>query len=416
MRAYLRVLRVPGALRFSTTGIVARLPQAMLGLSLVLLLTGLGHSYAEAGLVTGLYALGQVVAGALVARLVDRFGQSRVVLPLLGLHELAVIGVLLVSLAGGPIIVIAGLAFLTGAFMPQIGSLTRARWVYVLGRRAADPSDAANASGASEVGTALAIESVIEEATFVISPVIVATLVAVVAPAAGTIAAAVLVFTGTGLLLLQRSTEPPVVVHAESNTKGGRVGSAGFISVVAVFLGLGLFFGLVEVGIVAVSKAHHATALSGILLAVWTMGSLTSGVIFGARSWRRSRRRLLLLAGIGIAVGSALIALFAGNLLALGIVLFLAGLATAPTLITGNSLVPDLVAERSRTEAFTWIAVMTSAGFAIGSPIAGVLIDAFGATASLHAAAVAGVLVAAAAACAQPLIRRSALVVAPDAQ
>jgi MFS family permease len=71
-------------------------------------------------------------------------------------------------------------------------------------------------------------------------------------------------------------------------------------------------------------------------------------------------------------------------------------MATAPTLIAGNTLVPLVVPANAVTEAYTWLGVIIFAGAAVGSPIAGVLIDHHGGRAALWASTGAGVLALAA--------------------
>jgi len=63
------------------------------------------------------------------------------------------------------------------------------------------------------------------------------------------------------------------------------------------------------------------------------------------------------------------------TLLALTVALLIAGLANAPTLISGNTLVPASVSPTAVTEAYTRLTVSIFAGIAVGAPIAGVIID-----------------------------------------
>src|SRR5690349_15961504 len=77
---YRQVWSVPGAAAFSSIGAVARLPQAMAGLGAVVMITGQGGSYTEAGAVAGAISVSQALAPQ-ISRLADRFGQSRVLAP-----------------------------------------------------------------------------------------------------------------------------------------------------------------------------------------------------------------------------------------------------------------------------------------------------------------------------------------------
>ncbi len=77
MDSYRRVLRHPGALRFSVAALVARLPISMVGLGIVLLVQAETGSYGVAGTVSAAYVLAQAAAAMLHGRLLDSLGQAR---------------------------------------------------------------------------------------------------------------------------------------------------------------------------------------------------------------------------------------------------------------------------------------------------------------------------------------------------
>src|SRR6478735_7564831 len=78
LTAYRRVFSRPGALAFSATALVARLPIAMMTLGIVLLVSALTGSYGLAGQVSAAYIIGNAVFAIPHGRLTDRFGQRRV--------------------------------------------------------------------------------------------------------------------------------------------------------------------------------------------------------------------------------------------------------------------------------------------------------------------------------------------------
>ena len=326
-RGYLAVLRLPRAARFSAAGALARLPQGMLGLGSVLMVTGLGRSYTLGGLIAGAIALAQGVVSPQLSRLVDRVGQSRVLRPQLAVHAVALTALIVAGQAGaaGWLLVTAGAA--VGASQPQIGAYARARWTALL---AGDP----------RIDTGLAIESLIEEAVFVVGPVLVTALAIAIAPAAGLWAALALVVIGCVLFVVQRSTEPPPHPGSEGRTDGRAIRRPGLLVLVAVFLGIGALFGLVEVGVVARTRELGEPGSAGALLALWAGASLLSGTWYGSRRWHSPGQRRFQLGMAGMAVGTAMIAASAGSLVMLTVALMIAGVANAPTLITGNTLVP----------------------------------------------------------------------------
>src|SRR3954467_15218582 len=75
-----RVLRTPGVLPLFLASCVARLPMGALGLLFVLHTQALTGSYARGGLVAAGYTLGLGASNPALARLVDRRGQTLVLL------------------------------------------------------------------------------------------------------------------------------------------------------------------------------------------------------------------------------------------------------------------------------------------------------------------------------------------------
>lgn len=84
--------------------------------------------------------------------------------------------------------------------MPQFGACSRTRWTFLL-------------QGDDRLVTALSSESLVDEAVFVVGPVLTALLVTTVAPAAGLLAAASIVLVSGLVYLSMRSTEPPRGPH-----------------------------------------------------------------------------------------------------------------------------------------------------------------------------------------------------------
>ena len=132
LRIYLDVLRTPFVTRLLSSAVVGRMPTAMAGLALVLLVREAGGSYAVAGLVAGTYSVALALTSPLLGRLVDRVGQTRV---LVGCAVASALGFGALAAAGGhvPPVALAGLAALAGASIPPVGACMRALWSDLLG-------------------------------------------------------------------------------------------------------------------------------------------------------------------------------------------------------------------------------------------------------------------------------------------
>ena len=213
-----------------------------------------------------------------------------------------------------------------------------------------------------------------------------------VAPGAGLVVAAVLVAVGCGLFLAHRSTEPPPQPSATTGRRTRATSHAGLWVLIAVFLSIGALFGLIEVGVVALTRELDRPGVSGAMLAAWAGASLIAGIAYGSRTWDTPPARRFLLGVAGMAAGSVLVAAFTSSLTLSTVALMIAGVANAPTLITGNALVTTVVPAHAVTEAYTWLGVTIFAGIAVGAPLGGALIDNLGADAALWAATGAGLL------------------------
>ena len=166
---YRSVLSVPGAARLFATALVARLPQGMAPLAVLLLVRGATHSYAAAGLAVGASALATAVCAPLLGRQVDHRGRGRVLLPLAA-GQAVMYGLLVLaarSNAGAAALI--ALAALSGALLPPVAPVVRA-----LLREVIDDVDVRE--------TAYALEAVIQEVLWITGPLFVALVIAVSSP------------------------------------------------------------------------------------------------------------------------------------------------------------------------------------------------------------------------------------------
>src|SRR3954471_11514617 len=85
LRNYRAVFRTPGTAAFCAAGVVMRLPISMYPLGLVLIVSARTGHYGFAGVLSGCYVLGGV-GNPVLARLVDRYGQRRIVVPSTAVH------------------------------------------------------------------------------------------------------------------------------------------------------------------------------------------------------------------------------------------------------------------------------------------------------------------------------------------
>ena len=373
---YAEIFRDRRARRFSAAGVIGRMPMAMLGLGTVLLISARTGHYGVAGSVAASGALGAALCAPQLARRVDRFGQRRVLIPLCVVFVLAVAGLVLAVQLGAPDWVLFLPGILAGASMPVLGPMVRARWSVLL-------------AGSPRLHTAFSLESVGDELCYMVGPAVVTLLATQVHPAAGVTAAAALCLAGTLWFASQRDTEPPPrssVVLKDSPerprpTPGARrfsLAAPGLIVLAPVYVFLGGMFVSVDLSTVAFATSFGHKPLAGPLLACWACGSGVGGLWYGTRNWRSPTWRRF---AITLALTVAGVWTFGTvpNLITLALVQFLCGMAIAPTLIAGYSLMEEQAWPGRTTEAMTWLSTGIGLGVACGATAAGFILDAFGA-------------------------------------
>lgn len=354
----------PGVKGFVLAGFFGRMPMSMLGLGIILLITAITDNYATAGAVAAMTNVSFAIAAPLTGRLVDRFGQARVITPMASLNAVALAALMLFAAGDFPEWTLYLAGFVVGATSLSIGSMVRARWSNLYG-------------GTAKLNTAFAFESVADEVIFVTGPALVTVLATMINPFAGLLLAVVLMLGGSLALAAQRSTQPPVQTVRHSS--GSPILIPGIALLSCVFLAMGAVFGSVDLITVAFAEEHGVKGVSGFLLAAFAGGSMVSGLWFGSRHWTAPLRNRFVRALGVFALGLLPIA-FIGDIRILAGALFLAGLAISPTLITGFSLTERLVPPALLTEGMAWISTSIGFGVAIGAWAGGRLTELFGAS------------------------------------
>jgi MFS family permease len=359
--AYGAVLGDPAARAFSLTGFVARLPQSMTGIGIVLLVSLTSGSFGRAGLVAAAVTVAGAVAAPLWGRVMDRAGQARVLVGT-SLGYAAGVAVVVVSVerrwALG--VTLAG-ALVAGLCFTPTGSSVRARWSHRL-------------RDSPLLDTAFAIEAVIDELTFVVGPVLVTFLATSVEPAAGLVVCAVVGVLGSLLLAVQRATEPPRRPRLHAADRTTRLPLRLLVMVVVASWACGGVFGSMEVVVVAFAREHGVLSSSGVLLMCWAAGSLLAGLVAGLVSWRRPPLVRYRIGAVALAL--TLVPMpFVGPAWLLGVLLTVSGFAIAPTLIASVSVIQTSVPSVRLTEALGWSGTGMSAGVATGAALGGFTVD-----------------------------------------
>ena len=332
-------------------------------------------SYGLAGAVAAAALLGEAVAAPRLGRLVDRYGQRRALLMSLAVHSAGTLVLVLSAQLSAPNWILFATAALSGAAALQVGSLVRARWSALVG-------------GSPALEAAFALESTLDELIFVLGPVLVTALALGVAPGAGLLGALVLTTVGSLALALQRRTEPvPSGVRDQSETPAIR--TPGLRVLVATFVAAGAIFGTLDVAMVAFAGQVDSPAAAGALLALVAAGSLLAGLTYGTRSWGWPLDKRFV-ASVVVLWAGTLPLVFAPSVALMAPAAVLAGVAIAPTLIAGFTLVQKLVPSGALTEGLNWTITALGVGAAVGAWTAGLIADSVGGSIAFLVAVVAG--------------------------
>jgi hypothetical protein len=373
------VLRLPGVRSLFAANCVGRLPMGALGLLLILQTHALTGSFARGGLVAGSYTLALGLSNPVLARIVDRAGQTLVLRAGAVASATAMTAFALLP-GGAPTLALMAVAAVAGAAQPPVGACMRSLWPVL-----APDADTRHA--------AFALEGVAMEAVYIAGPVVIVGGIGAWSLTAGLLACAAAVLVGDLAFSLHPASRgwrsPP---GAERHPAGALRGP-GVVVLVAVFAFCGLAVGAVEVGVPATLEPLGKERLTGLLLGVWGLGSLLASFAVARAGVAADppRRLAALLAAWGAA--HVALALAAGPLSLAGLLL-LAGAAISPTIVYANSMLDQLAPAGTLTEAFTWTTAGMTAGVAAGAALAGAIVEAASPTLAFAALGGGGLLAA----------------------
>jgi MFS family permease len=377
---YARILRTPGVAMIVFATLIGRMPIGISGLAILLYVREVTGSFAAAGVCTGALALGSALGAPLQGRVVDRRGVG-MLLPLAAVHAAGLLGIWATGTAGAPTAALAALSLVTGAAIPPVSSVLRSRWPYLL------------AEQPELVAGAFALDSVLIEIIFVVGPLVTTVVVATVGPQYALILSAACVLAGTLMLLsgLTGRAGPEPSREGRRVLGLGALADPGLRTLVFATLPVGFALGSVEVALPAFSEAEGSKELAGVLLAVWSCGSVVAGLAWGASAMRFSLLGAHMRFAWLLPVAIAPLAL-ASSPLAMGLLAVLAGLPVAPLIASRNQLVDRVTPAGTATEAFTWPLTALVGGIALGAASAGAIVESSSWTAAVLVASVVATL------------------------
>ncbi|MET0844997.1 MAG: MFS transporter [Pseudomonas sp.] len=373
---YRELFTTPGVPGLVIASSIARLPQAMIGIGIIIMLVQQTGLYWLAGSVAGTFTLANALVGPQVSKLVDQRGQRRV-LPLMTAFSVGMLLALILAVyMRAPSFLLFLLAALAGT-MPSMPAMIRARWTQLF-------------RGKPQLHTAFSLDTVITELAFIIGPPLAIGLSTNFFAEAGPLVAVLLLVIGVTAFLLQRQTEPKVVVGGRKNA-GSTLLIPGIRTIVLALLAMGVIGGSIDVAVVAFANAQDWPASASFILAAYALGSMIAGLTFGALRFSLPIEKQFFV-GVLVTAVTAVLPIFSPDVYILAAMLFVAGVSFAPTMVVVMNLGTIIVPPSRITEGLTWMTTGISIGVALGGVLAGLVIDVYGARAGFGVAIVAGIV------------------------
>jgi len=362
---YRALLGLPGARRLVASSIVGRVPYGMENLAILLFVRDVTGSYAAAGAVASASAAAVCIGGPVQGRIIDRVGQPPVLLLCGVLHLVALGALVALGLGDAPVGVLAACSALAGAVVPPLSPALRTLWPDLVDRGRADRR---------VLDTAYAFEAIAIEVLFVIGPLVAAVIIAAASPAACVLTGGVLALIGSVGFGTAEASRAWRAGWGGAPHWLGPLRSRSVLVLLAVSIPHGAAVGLIEFGLPPYAEDQGSRPLAGVLIAFWAVGSLTGGVIYGARRFAGEARRRLVLLHLALALAAAPLVL-GGGFAPTALFCLLAGLPLAPAAACLYALLAEVAPPGAETEANTWLISGIVAGLALGGVISGVLVE-----------------------------------------
>jgi MFS family permease len=358
--AYRRVLGAPGVAAPLAGTTIGRLSIAAQPLSTILLIKAATGSFAAAGLVQACYALAAAGSLPVQGRVIDRIGQTRVVIAVTVVNAVAFAALIPLADANAPLAAMCVAGTIAGLATPPLGASMRSLWAGLVPDRELRQA-------------AFAIDAVAVDAAFILGPSIAAGVIAIASPEASLGVCVGLTLLGSAVFAASAASRSwrgsPAHERHSSPLRSG-----GVQVLMGAALGIGLAVGATEISITAFASEHGAAELGGTLVAVQAAGSVLGGLWFGARSWRASPEERL--PGAALVFALCLAPLVAVPSMGAAFPLMaLSGLGLAPTISVVYLLLDSLAPEGTAVEATGWVLMAIVTGAALGNALAGLAVS-----------------------------------------
>jgi MFS family permease len=372
---YSTIVKTPGALKFSISGLIARMPISMDSLALIFIVVAASDSYAIAGALSATASVVMAFATPHWSRVADRIGQSAMLVRVIPIKVAGLCLFTFLVLNQAPTWTWFVSIIIAESMSVNTGGLVRRRWLHVL-----SPDKSSTAEDEQDrhlVNTAYSFEALMDEVVFILGPIIVTACATTISPAAGMMAGIFFLAVGVPLFVMQKSTEPPSTPKRIIDPHPAVIRNKRVQAIVLATTLLGGFFGSIAIVTVAFAEQRGQADKSGLLLAIWAFGSGIAAIINGAIKWKSSSATRFLIF-LFLLTALCVPMLFTHTLGWLAVALFFNGFAIAPLVINAYGVAEGAVPPDQITETLTWVVAGMPMGGALASALSGQIIDRFG--------------------------------------
>ena len=355
MSTYGSLLKTPGVARIIAAQLTARFPFGMLSLAYLIHIEHIHHSYGAAGLVLAATSIGQAISGPLTSRWMGVWGMRRVLTLTMVVCAVSIGAIAFLVL---PVAAYMAIGFIGGLSTPPIQPAVRTIYPKLVNSR--------------QLTRLFSLDASAQEIIWVAGPVI-TTFVAVQISSTLAIAIAGLFLVGGGTWFILSPEVGRVRIPRSKRRLGVVLAKPAVL--LSTITGLLLVAACAATEAAVVATFGEGGSESGIILAIFAIGSLGGGLALGhlpVGPWAMARRMFFVFVGMALAM-------FSLNFWWIAFALLIAGIGIAPALAVMFAIVSGTVKFSDTAEAYGWVGTGQLIGAALGSAAAGFLIDSHGA-------------------------------------
>ena len=354
------VLGTPSAVYLLVTSLVGRLPTAMAALAIVQLVRLQGGDYALAGAMTAVYIVAGAVGQPVLGRVVDRAGQTVVLVVAAGVSSVGFVAVAVFA-AGAPALALLG-AVLAGLFTPPLEPSLRSLWPRIVpeGR---------------PLKAAFSLDAGAQEVIFIVGPLLTVLGIGAFGVTGNVLFAAALGLVGTLTFAANRVSRTVGASDLANSPRRSPLRDPLVRRLVAFTFGVGVPVGVLTISVTVFGERHGVAGFAGWALAANAFGALVGATVLALRPLRRAPQRLLATCGLLLALLYLPLALAdVPPAVWLGFAA-IAGLMLPPSLAQIFESVARAADRSALTEANAWVVSAMSVGVGAGT-LAGGLVAA----------------------------------------